>query len=290
MEQRSAQWFEARKGKVTASVVGAILGLYPNGNRDDVMRRMVREAVGAEPEDQPNIAMAYGTNNEDGAKAEYEIETGDTVQDVGFLVHPELDWLGASPDGLLGEDGLLEIKCPFSKRGLDGVTEFKPISEQPHYYAQVQVQLFVSGRKWAAFYQWSPRGTKLELVQRDDEWLADAIPKLAAFYAEFLEEVKNPWRHLEAKRQVIDTPAAHKMMAEWDQLTEAIELAGDRKKELLEAMAAMAGDKSSIFAGRNLTKVSKAGAVSYAKAIDHYAPNADLEPFRGKPSTYWQVK
>ena len=157
MEQRSEEWFEARKGRVTASMVGAILGVSPNLSRAGAMRRMVRDAHGAEPEFTGNIATQYGERNEDGAVDEYYMETGNKVQKVGFVTKE--DWAGCSPDGLINDDGGLEAKCPFGKRETG---ELLPLAEQPHYYAQVQFSLWVTGRKFWHFYQWTAHQTKLE--------------------------------------------------------------------------------------------------------------------------------
>lgn len=283
MEQRTEEWHQARKGRITASMVGAILGLSPNLSRAGAMRRMVRDAHGAEPEFTGNIATDYGEFNEDGAVAEYEMETGNHVQKVGFIPHE--DWAGCSPDGFINADGGLEAKCPFGKRK-EG--DLKPLEDQPHYYAQVQFSLWVTGRKFWHFYQWTPRQTKLECVLPDQAWRDENLPKLRQFYAEFLAE--DPTPHLEAKRVEIDTLEAARIVAEYDQLAEAIENAEARKKELLAEMVRLAGDRDAVFAGRNLTKISKAGSVSYAKALAKYAPAADLEPFRSKPSTYWMLK
>ena len=283
MEQRSPEWHEARKGRITASMVGAILGLSPNLSRAGAMRRMVRDAHGAEPEFTGNIATEYGEFNEDGAVAEYEMETGNHVQKVGFIPHE--DWAGCSPDGLINADGGLEAKCPFGKRK-EG--DLNPLEDQPHYYAQVQFSLWVTGRKFWHFYQWTPRKTKLEVVLPDQAWRDENLPKLRQFYAEFLAE--DPAPHLEAKRVEVDTLEAARIVAEYDQLAEAIENAEARKKELLAEMVRLSGDRDAVFAGRNLTKISKAGSVSYAKAIAELLPGADLEKWRGKPSSYWVLK
>ncbi len=283
MEQRTDEWFVARKGRVTASMVGAILGHSPNLNRAGAMRRMIRDAHGAEPEFTGNIATRYGEFNEEGAVAEYEMETGNRVQKVGFI--PCEDWAGCSPDGLINDDGGLETKCPFGKRETG---DLLPLAEQPHYYDQVQFSLWVTGRKFWHFYQWTARKTKLECVLPDQAWRDENLPKLRQFHAEFLAE--DPTPHLEARRVEIDTLEAARIVAEWDQLSEAIENAEARKKELLAEMVRQAGDKDAVYAGRNLTRITKQGSVSYAKALAKYAPGADLEPFRGKPSSFWMLK
>jgi len=295
MEQRSPEWFAARRGKITASQVGAILGNSPHTTRHDVMRRMVREWHGLPSEFEGNIATDYGTNNEAGAIIEYQMETANTVEVVGFVTHPDAteDWAGASPDGLIGTDGGLEVKCPFSLRDPVLLHEFKTLAEQPHYYDQVQFSLWVCQRKYWHFFQWAAGGkqTKLECVLPDPEWQAHALPRLRQFYAEYLAERDDPESpHLGEKRPIIDTPEAHKLMAEYDQIAEAIENATARKAELLADMVKLAGGKNALFAGRNLTKTDRAGAISYGKAIKELLPNADLEKWRGKPSSFWGIK
>jgi putative phage-type endonuclease len=288
MEQRSAEWYEARKGRVTASLAGAILGLSPYMSRADAMRVMVREALGAEREFKGNIATDYGTRNEPGALIDYRLETQNDVQTVGFV--PFEDWLGASPDGLIGDDGGLEIKCPYGLRDAEKPVPFKSLAEQPHYYAQVQVSLFVTGREWWDFFQWAPNGTALERVEPDRAWRDDNIPRLRQFHAEFLHELEhNAEEHLAPKRVEIDTPEAHRMVAEWDEINEQLERAAERKKDLLADMVKMAGERDALFAGRKLTLVSRQGSVSYAKVVKEHLPELDLEPYRGKATNYWQV-
>jgi len=288
MEQRSKEWFEARKGRITASSVGAILGQAPYSSRADVMRRMVRDAHGAEKEFKGNIATEYGNNNEAGALIEFEMETGLDVRPVGFLTKD--DWAGASPDGLIANDRGLEIKCPFGLRN-DDPPKFKTIIDQPHYFAQVQFSLWVTGLSGWYFFQWTPKGTELEFVRPSVSWQAMNLPLLRQFYAEYLHEVEhNAAEHLAPKRTDIDTPEAHRIMAEYDQMQEAIDRATERKAELIADMVRIAGDKNAVFAGRNLTRVDRKGSVSYARAIKELLPDADLEPYRGKPSFSWQVK
>lgn len=287
MEQRSQEWFAARKGRITASAVGGILGLDPYTDRSGVMRRMVREAIGEPNEFTGNIATEYGKNNEAGALIEFEMETGLTVQTVGFVTRE--DWAGCSPDGLIETHAGLEIKCPFGKRK-DAAPVFKTLDEQQHYYAQIQFCMWVTGRPVWEFYQWASGGTRHDSVSVDLEWQAENLPILRQFHAEFLHEVEhNANTYLGPLLASVDTPKAHQMVAEWDQLGEAIDNATARRKELLAEMVAIAGKNDSIFAGRKLTEVARKGSVSYAKAFAKLLPNADLEPFRGKVSKHWRL-
>ena len=281
-EQRSPEWFKAREGRVTGSSVGAILGLSPFMSADDVMRRMVREYHGADSEFQGNAATQWGTMNEPGACAEYEMETGNTVELCGFYKHEH--WLGASPDGLLGSNGLVEFKCPYSMRKGEG--RFKTALEQMHYYAQMQIQLFITDRDFCDFYQWSPSQTKLEVVMRDDAFLKDSLPKLKEFYDAYLLECGRPDRHLAPKRVGLHAP---QLIAEYDDTVEAIKLYEERKKELLAKLVELAGNRDASFGTRKLTFVQKAGSVSYSKVVKEHLPDLDLEPYRGNPTEYWSL-
>lgn len=287
MKQGTQEWLDARKMRVTASNVGAILGLDPFRTRDDVMRSMVRDALGAEREFKGNVATEWGTFNEKGARQQFEMETGLKVKECGFFEFE--DWLGASPDGLIGDDHIVEIKCPYSLRK-DDPTKFKPLSEQAHYYAQIQIQLLCANRSRAYFYQWAPFGTDMTYVQRSNSWLDENITELQRFHKSFLYDLEyHHERYLEPKRAVIDTPKAHKMIQEYDDLKEQIELAQLRQKELLADIVDLARERDAEFAGRKLTRVTREGSVSYAKAIKELAPDADLSQWRGLPTSYWKL-
>lgn len=286
MKQQSKQWFEARKGRVTDSVVGAILGIAPYMTREEALRSMVRSYHGAEREFIGNIATEWGNTNEETARWEYELETGNTVKEAGFDRYE--DWLGASPDGYVGDDGLLEIKCPFGIRK-DEPPVFKSIEDQPHYYAQIQIQLHVTGREWCHFWQWTQHGTKLETVNYDQAWIDENLPKLRQFYAEYLSELDNP-EHLEPLRKEINTEETRRLVDEYDQLSEAIDNATERKKEVLAELVKASGEKNALVWGKKLTLTERVGSVSYAKVVKDHCPDVDLEQYRGKPSKFWGLK
>ena len=281
IEQRTPEWFAIRKGRITGSSVGAILGLSPFSSPDAVMRRMVREYHNAPSEFEGNIATDYGTRNEEGAKREYELETGLTVVETGF--HTFEDWLGASPDGFV-YDGLIEIKCPF---GLRNGGEFKTAKSQPHYWAQMQIQMFVTKTKWCDFYQWTPKETKLERIKFAPKWTAEVLDELKAFWNQYnIIKVKSPEIYLTDLRMKHD---ALQLLAEYDDMVKSIKDAEERKKELLEKIVEVAGGVDAEINGRKLTLVKKEGAISYSKAIKDLMPDADLESYRGKPTEYWML-
>jgi putative phage-type endonuclease len=278
MEQRTPEWFAARAGRVTASNAGALLGLSPHTSEADGFRRLVRSMHGFDSEFVGNVATEYGTFHEDGALAEYKMETGNDVEPLAFATHS--DWLGALPDGMINEDGMLEIKCPFGQRKTDPPA-FKSIDDQPHYYAKMQIQMLCTGREWCDFFQWSPHGTMLQKVFLDQAWIDENLVEL---YDIWLRANKaDPADFVGPKRQEYDTPEAAK-------LQDAIDNANDRKKDILARMVEMSGKRDAVIGGRNLTLVKRQGSVAYAKALAKIAPKADIEPYRGKSSESWQLK
>jgi len=286
MEQRTPEWFAARAGRITASGAGALLGMSPHTSEADGFRSLVRSMHGMPSEFLGNVATEYGTFHEAGALVEYCMETGYDVKDLAFS--PYADWLGASPDGLIGKYGMLEIKCPFGKRN-ENPPIFKSIKDQPHYYAQMQIQMFCcTGRDWCDFFQWSPNGTMVERVWEDDEWLDKNIPILREIWER--AKAADPADFVGPKRQEYDTPEAAKLVAEYDELSEAIDNASARKKDIVARMVEMSGKRDAVIGGRNLTLVKRKGFVSYAKAIGVLLPDADLEQWRGKASEGWQLK
>lgn len=285
--QRSTEWFEQRKERITGSNVGAILGLSPYRKVSDVMRAMAREYHGAEREFTGNIATDYGTANEQTAAVAYEMFHGGSVQECGFFVHPEHDWLGASPDGLVGDGGLLEIKCPFGQRKKNP-PEFKSLAEQEHYFAQCQIEMACAGKSWMHFYQWAPKGDKLERVEIDHNWLARAIPKLRAFYESYLVEREAPKRHLSPRHEVDQRPALLDLATQYKEINETIKELEVRKKDLLSDILDLSDEKELALGDMKLSKVERKGNVQYAKIPE--LAEVDLEQYRGKSSSYWTLK
>lgn len=284
IEQRSPEWFEQRKGKVTGSSIGAILGLSPFSKPKDVMRRMVRDANGAESEFTGNIATNYGQANEPVAVIDFMLETGLNVVETGFHTHPTHNWLGASPDGFIGDDAVIEIKCPFGKRDSN---EFTSIKEQPHYMAQVQYEMYCTGRNKCYFYQWSNQGTLLETVYFDDDFINSTLPKLKEFYDNYIIELSKPDKHLAPAVKTIDACRAsddyESALAEFNAAKEKLEKA---KCELIK----IANGSKSVIGDLLVYPIEKQGSISYSKAVKELLPDADLEKYRGKPSLSWGIR
>ncbi len=296
--QRTADWHEARKCRITGSQAGALLGLSPHQTQSQAIRAWVRNAKGAESEILDNPAFAHGRRYERSAQLAMMRHTGITINDCGFL--PYEDWLGASPDGLTDDGGVAETKCPYSWRAL--VTpEPKPLRNLPHYYAQVQLEILCAGRTHAHFGQYRPPiGDPLqadyepeflhyERVEVDHEWRSHYLPELRSIWAMLQDELDNP-AHLEPLRVQLDTPEALRLADYITELDASIEQATAARAAALEELVRLADGKNAEIAGRKLTLVQRAGSISYAKAAKTLCPDADLEKWRGKSSEYWQIK
>jgi putative phage-type endonuclease len=284
-QQRTYEWFKQRAGRVTGSNVGAILGLSPFMKREDVMRNMVRQYHGYPSEFTGNPATNYGTYNEPNALADYELKFNTKVELTGF--HTYEDWLGASPDGLIGDDGLIEIKCPYGLRDKNP-PEFKSIDYQTHYWMQIQIQLLVTGCQWCHFYQWSAHGYMLETVQFNQLAIEEYLPKLKDFYNEFLVERELPQaqKYLDDKRQQVRCEG---QVDRYLMIAEQIKELEAEKKRLLDEIVKLADGKDSEINGHKLTKVTKAGSISYAKVVKELLPDVDLTEYTGDPVSYWRL-
>lgn len=191
IEQGTPEWFESRVGRVTASRVADIVAKTKSGystSRANYMAQLVVERLtGVKSESFTNAAMLHGVETEPLARAAYEVKTDVMVDQVGFINHPSIDMSGASPDGLVGDDGLVEIKCPNTATHIDTLLSGEA---DKRYLCQMQWQLAVTGRKWNDFVSFDPRmPDNLQLfikrVERDDE----LIKELEAEVVKFLKEV-----------------------------------------------------------------------------------------------------
>jgi putative phage-type endonuclease len=288
MQQLSAEWFDARKGRITGSRIGAVLGLSPYSTRADVMREMVREYFGAEREFSGNVATAYGSDRESAAKADYELMTGQKVQEVGLIVHPVHDWLAASPDGLVGDDGGVEIKCPYSGK-------LKTLAEQPHYEAQIRLCMEVTGRSTWHYYAWTDGRDHLETVAREYEWFPLVLPNLAAFMNEFHgitqdSEKAAPYlapKAMDLSRDARWQEAAFDYKNAKARLEAATEDLEHAKKVLIE-IAADCNATKAVGCGVQAYQSERKGSINYSSVPG--LKGLDLEPYRSKSTSYWTIK
>ena len=190
-EQRSPEWFAARLGVPSASQFGKIV--TPTGKRstqaDGYINKLVAEILtGKSDQQEPNEAMARGTELEPEARAYYEL-IGGTVEEVGFCLHD--DGFGCSPDGLVGDTGLLEIKCPLAHTHVEYLRE----GVLPGLYVpQVQGQLLVTGREWCDFLSYHPDMKPLLIrVERDEKFiqtLHDALLEIVSEIKKCVQQLR----------------------------------------------------------------------------------------------------
>jgi putative phage-type endonuclease len=194
-EQQTEQWFTDRLGKATASRLADVLAKTKTGysaSRANYMTQLVLERITkTRAESYSNAAMQWGTEQEPFARAAYEAHTGQMVEEVGFIQHPDIEDAGASPDGLVGDDGMVEIKCPSSSTALEcWLTHAQggnPVDAK--YYAQMQFQMRCADRSWVDYVVFDPRmPAKAQLfvfrVQRNAEFLKIAEDEVITFLTE----------------------------------------------------------------------------------------------------------
>lgn len=190
-EQRSAEWYEARCAKVTASRIGDVMAKIAKGEaapRRNYRAELVAETMTGRPADQRYLGreMEWRAETEKFARAEYELICNATVDTVGFVVHDTLARFGASPDGMIGKDGLLEVKCPATATHISYVLEGKVPEE---YKPQMLAQMACTGRTWCDFVSFDPRLPKdhqlfLRRFERDNQKIAEMEQQVKFFLAE----------------------------------------------------------------------------------------------------------
>ena len=189
--QGSAEWFAERLGKVTASRVADVVAKTRNGwgaSRANYEAQLIAERLtGVVAESYTNQAMQWGIDTEPQARAAYEFLHDVEVVEVGFVQHPTILNSGASPDGLIGNDGLIEIKSPNTATHIATLLDSK-IPEK--YVKQMLWQMACTQRKWCDFVSFDPRlPHEMQLfvsrMDRDEK----RISELEDNVAQFLQQV-----------------------------------------------------------------------------------------------------
>ena len=191
IEQNTEEWLSLRLGKFTASTFSDLFMKKETAGYRKAIRKVAFEKLtGESPESFRNEWMDRGHELEPMAKEAYELLTFNTVQNGGFF---ELDeWTGASPDGLIGEDGILEIKSPAYSTMIDCILTNRLPSE---YVYQGQGQLFVTGRQWCDFVSYHQK-LPLVLIRVDPdpvihEQLRIALDTAIKEASEIIEKIKS---------------------------------------------------------------------------------------------------
>lgn len=190
MIQGSPEWLAARAGRVTASRIADMVATTKSGwgaSRANYLAQLVSERLtGLVAEGFTNAAMQHGTATEPEARSAYEFYKDVTVDEVSFIEHPSIAMSGASPDGHVGTDGSVEIKCPNTATHIDTLLDG---SVPGKYLKQIQWQLACSGRKWCDFVSYDPRMPEqmrmfVQRVDRNPAVIAELEKEVRIFLAE----------------------------------------------------------------------------------------------------------
>lgn len=194
--QGTDEWKQARAGHATGSCFQDIIAMSkpdksgksrPLKARETYMWQLVTERINGVPVDSPTSqAMAWGSDVEPFARQAYEAETGNVVEECGFIKRPDLPWVGVSVDGLVDADGTIEMKCPkdsvvHMQTWANGVPE--------EHYAQIQGGLWVTGRMWCDFISYDPRAAEparlyVKRVHRDPAFIDNLAEQVKTFLAD----------------------------------------------------------------------------------------------------------
>ena len=198
-EQRTEDWYNIRKGKMTASNAETIIA-NGKGLETYIYNLMAEYYSSAEKENYINADMQRGIDLEPEARLEFEFYTDLDVQEVGFIEYN--DFIGVSPDGLIGDDGLIEIKCP------NDSIYFKLLLSnniKPEYIAQMQMQMYVTDRQYCYFVSYNPNFEKslyIKKINRDEEMI-DKLKKGLERGTELIKEIKKNFRKVGTNGKIL---------------------------------------------------------------------------------------
>lgn len=188
--QRSEEWYNIRLGKVTASRIADLMAKTKTGasaSRKNYMAQLICERMtGQKEESYINAAMQHGIDTEAEARQAYELETFQAVIECGFYIAPGIEQSGASPDGLIGDDGLIEIKCMNTANHIETLLSG---NIDNRYILQMQWQMYCTGRKWCDFVSYDNRlpGTLrlfIKRVERDEKMIQEIKEEVDKFIEE----------------------------------------------------------------------------------------------------------
>lgn len=202
--QGTAEWFAVRCGKATASKIADIIAKTksgPSALRATYKAQLIAERLtGTVAESYSNAAMQWGIEKEPDARAEYAFARNVDVAEIAFVDHPAIAMSGASPDGLIGSDGLLEIKCPATATHLDTLINGTIAGK---YVTQMQWQMACTGRQWCDFVSFDPRmPAAMRLFIHRVPADAETIKSLEAQVIDFLDEIDRDVSVLRAKYEM----------------------------------------------------------------------------------------
>jgi len=195
-EQRTEEWRQARAGKVTASAIDNVLSKPKKGSSETTGRanyraQIVAEVLTGKPADDPFVSrpMQWGVDNEKFARAAYELQQNVMIETVGFVLHPFIECFGGSPDGFVGDEGLVQFKCPLTATHIEYLLKGEVPKE---YQPQMLAEMACSGRQWCDCVSFDPRLPEdlqlfVQRFHRDEARIAE----IEIAVEQFLGEVKD---------------------------------------------------------------------------------------------------
>lgn len=186
-EQYTPEWYAARKGKITASLVPAIMGEDEYIKRSDVLDNMVKEFYGIEVERRENPATLYGRQMEEFAAYDYERIFNCELKKSGFWISQSVPYLGCSLDRVMDSPkAIVEIKSLYGQRDKE-VVKFE---RKKSHDIQCHVQMFVTNILSSRLFQWTPHAWNARYIPYSQKFMAEILEAVESFYDEYLEEIE----------------------------------------------------------------------------------------------------
>lgn len=200
IEYQTEEWRRARLGWLTASRIADATAKLKSGgygaSRANLMAALICERLTDVPMDSfTTKEMQWGIDHEPEAIAAYSWHFDVEVEPIGFIRHPRIDYCGATPDGAVGDEGLIEVKCPNTATHIETMLAKRP---DPRYLKQMQFQMACTGRQFVDFVTYDPR-MPLDLqfrayrVPRDEKMIAELEAEAEKFLAEMDAKIEALW-------------------------------------------------------------------------------------------------
>lgn len=279
-----------RRDRITASRLPVLLGQSPYGTPKTLMREMVRDHFGDPQEFVGNIVTDWGHTHEADAVIDYEMTRGVQVKHAGTgqltLVHPDLDFLAATPDGLT-VDRVVECKAPW--RSL-----YTSIEDRPDYQIQMRLQMEVTGMPAADLAVWRPdKPLIIDTIVRDPGWLDRVLPTIEEFMAQYRATLADPEKfgpHREPLKDVRVDVEWSNAAAEWLEIDYLMDQLAARKDAAGIRLASLAPDKSARGGGLDLLRYDRKANVQWKRALADLQVTVDEDKYRGAPSKVLTIR
>lgn len=260
-----------RVGKVTASRLPGVLGLSPHTDRNGVMRAMVREYFGAPEEFAGNFVTEWGNEHEPDAITEYERMRGVLVMGMQQFFASPLHPIGATVDGLVGADGVVEAKAPYR-------ASYLHVDERPDIEVQIRLQMECTRRQWGDLCVWRPSGISVSRVEYDAAWFPSVLPEIQEFMAEYqaiLEDAALAEPYLAPLVDERTDPEWQLAAFEWNEARIAREHAQESLDAAAEVLRKLSDGKKSKGFGAQVVPSNRSGKVDWATAAKDYSIDPD---------------